>query len=156
MSHEKNLRSHRHLLDALDKEVEAQRISNDSRSASMTTRSSILVAAAGVVGGLQIAASHSRTWFELAAASAALAAIVGVVGMWPRTGPENDVGDLEAELWPMSKNMSAYTLMHRKLEILKLDEAALRRRRYWVVAGFTLLALSISLVSLQLLGFPFL
>jgi hypothetical protein len=153
-SEDQQLAERRGLIDLLSAEVDEQRRSYASRAVSMNTRLSILIAAASLASGLQIAAHAPHFWYNVGACLAALAAIAGVVGLWPRTGGENGVEDIQGELWNLTPDRAAYQFMHRKLEILREDESTLHWRRYFAVIGFGLLALSIVAVALQVIGVP--
>lgn len=117
----------------------------------MNTRLSVLIAAASLVSGIQIAAHQPHQWFLAADVAAAVAAICGIIALWPRRGDENGIEALRDELWEYPDDFALYILLHRQLEILKLDEATLTRRSRWAAGGFSLLTLSIVAVALQVL-----
>lgn len=151
---EEQVAERRGLIDLLSAELDTQRAGYASRAGSMNTRLSVLVAAASLVSGLQIAAHSPHFWYIMGACLAATAALTGVIALWPRTGGENGIEQLRNELWNMTPDMAAYVLLERKLEVLKIDESNLHWRRYFAVAGFASLALSIVAVALQVIGVP--
>lgn len=150
----RQVRERRGLIDLLSAEVDKQRESYASRSGSMNTRLSVLIAAASLVSGLQISTHQPHFWYIVGVCLAAAAALSGVIALWPRSGGENGVADLQNELWNLKPDMAAYVLMHRKLEVLRADEKTLHWRKTFATAGFLLLALSIVAVALQVIGVP--
>jgi hypothetical protein len=148
---ERQLSERRHVVDALAAELDVQRQSFIARSSSMNTRLSILVAAASLTSGLQVASHQSRAWLIVAVCLSAAGAVCGVFALLPRTGGENGIEALQAELWNETPARAAYLLLHRKLEILKDDEKSLHRKRWLAIAGFAFLAMSIVSVAIQII-----
>ena len=150
----RQMRDRRGLIDLLSAEIDKQRDSFASRSGSMNTRLSVLIAAASLVSGMQISAHQPHFWYLVGTCFAASAALSGVIALWPRTGGENGVANLQDELWNLGPDMAAYVLMHRKLEVLRADEKTLHWRKIFATVGFLLLAFSIVAVALQVIGVP--
>lgn len=116
----------------------------------MTTRLSILVAAASVAGGLQLGAAHPTPWYVVGVFLAGAAALLGAAGLWPVSGTENGIKELQDELWNTSSGEGAYIFMHRKLEILRDEEKVLTVRAWLSRFGFGALALSIIAIAIHL------
>ena len=146
----KALHKRRSLIDDLSAEVDRQRESNAGRANAMTTRLSILVAAASVTGGLQLGVAQPTSWYIVGVFLAGLAALLGAAGLWPVSGTENGVDDLKNELWNMAPAEAAYVFMHRKLEILRDEEKLLGARAWLSRFGFAALALSIGAIAIHL------
>lgn len=146
----RELRERREIIDALGAEVERQRESLSVRASAMTTRLSVLVAAASVTGGLQLTQGQPTPWYVVGVFLAGMAALLGGVGLWPRGGGENGVEDLQDELWNEPPAVAAYVLVHRKLEILKDDESTLKFRAWFARFGFLALGLSVIAIAIHL------
>lgn len=116
----------------------------------MTTRLSILVAAASVTGGLQLGVDQPTAWYVVGVFLAGAAAIFGAAGLWPVSGTENGVTALKEELWNMTPAEAAYVFMERKLEILRDEEKVLTVRAWLSRFGFGALALSIIAIAIHL------
>lgn len=140
---DRELHDRRSIIDLLGAELTHQRQGYASRASSMNSRLGILVAAASLVTGLQSSTTSPGLFVVIGACLSALAALTGVFGFWPRSGDENGIESLQAELWNLSPDHAAYLLLHRQLEVLKDDEQFLRRKAWVVRVGFALLALSI-------------
>ena len=138
------------LIQSLSAEVDRQRDSVSGRANSMTTRLSILVAAASVTGGLQLGIDTPTIWYVVGVFLAGAAALLGAAGLWPVSGTENGIEELQNELWNMAPAEAAYVLMHRKLEILRDEEKVLTVRAWLSRLGFSALALSIIAIAIHL------
>lgn len=149
-SERRQLRERRELVDELSREVDRQRASHAGRANAMTTRLSILVAGASVTGGLQLAVDSPTCWYVLGVFLAGAAALFGAAGLWPVSGTENGVEDLQNELWNAPPEEAAYVLLHRKLEILRDEEKTLTARAWLSRLGFGALALSIVAIAIHL------
>lgn len=127
------------LIAALSADVDRQLVAAEHASAGMTTRASILIAAAGVTSGLQVSAD-----LGVPAVLAVAAALVGVSLMLMRTAEEVPILEAEETFWAQPPVTAKRNLMHWKHRVLLANERSLRRRRVVLVAGFALLASSIS------------
>lgn len=144
-------KENRALITALDQEVDRQRLSVSARSNAAVTRLSILVAAVGVTIGALVNSGTVEGGLAIAALGfAVIAALLGVVGLWPRLGSENGIEDLRDELWQMDEDEARYVLVHRKTEVLKDDEKLLRYRSQITRFGFLTLSISIAMMALHL------
>lgn len=104
----------------------------------MSTRASILVAAAGLTSGVQL--STQSAW---PAVLTAFAALVGVMLLLMRTASEVPIAEAEDQFWADTPVTAIRNLMHWKLGVLREREHSLSRRRWLLIAGFALLAVSI-------------
>lgn len=132
----------------LDREVDRQRASVSARANSALTRSTILIAAAGI--GIS-AATGREPLSPLLAVSltlAVLAAVCGIVALWPRTGNEHSVEGMKEDTWNVGADEASYILLHRKLDILKNDEDLQHDRARWLRMGFLLFGLSLVVLVL--------
>lgn len=127
------------LVAALSADVDRQLTAAEHASAGMATRASILIAAAGVTSGLQVSAD-----LGVPAILAVAAALVGVSLMLMRTAEEVPILEAEETFWAQSPVTAKRNLMHWKNRVLLANERSLRKRRVVLVAGFALLASSIS------------
>lgn len=134
-----SLESKRELIVALDADVDRQLAAAETASAGITTRASILIAAAGVTSGLQVSAQS-----VIPAVLAVIGALVGVSLMLMRTATEVPILEAEATFWAQSPMAARRNLVHWKNDVLAEREESLRRRRIVLVSGFALLAASIS------------
>lgn len=132
-------RAQEELIAALNADVDRQLAAADHASAGMTTRASILIAAAGVTSGLQVSAD-----LGVPAILAVAAALVGVSLLLMRTADEVPIREAEETFWAQPPVVAKRNLMHWKNGVLLANEKSLRRRRIALIAGFVLLASSIS------------
>lgn len=132
------LEQQRTLVVALNADVDRQLASSEAASAAMSTRASILVAAAGLTSGVQLSAQSA--W---PAVLTAVAALVGVMLLVMRTTSEVPIADAEKQFWTDTPVAAIRNLMHWKLGVLRERERSLSRRRWLLVSGFALLAASI-------------
>lgn len=146
----RQLTKRRGLIDDLSAEVDRQRTGHAGRASAMTTRLSILVAAASVTGSMQLGEQAPTAWYIVGVFLAGLAALLGAAGLWPVSGSENGVDDLKNELWNEPPDRAAYILMDRKLEILRDDEKVLAVRAWLSRFGFTSLGLSVVAIAIHL------
>jgi hypothetical protein len=146
----RELSERRGLIDELSAEVDRQRASYSERASAMTTRLSILVAAASLTASMQLNVDVLTGWYVVGVFMAGGAALVGAAGLWPVSGSENGVKDLQDELWNESPDRAAYILMHRKLDILRDDERVLAVRAWLSRVGFALLGLSVIAIAIHL------
>ena len=138
----------RHHIEALDREVDRQRLGVASRANAGTTRASILLASAGVIMSVEASKPSPGPFEVVSICLAAIAGILGILVLLPRGGPENGVEDLKDEIWPLGRDRATYIMFHRKLEILTKDESLLRQRSSFASWGFGAFGLSLfSLVA---------
>ncbi len=153
MRERRTYKRHQHVIDALDREVDRQRSSVARRGAAMLTRGGVLLAAAGVTLSIEVNSSSSGAFHIAAIALAAFAAALGAMAVIPRSGPENDVRELEKELWSMGPQEATHVLLHRKHEILRSDEKILNQRsKYWLAGCASFVLSLVALVLSTLFG----
>jgi len=149
------LRDRAGLVAILSDEVDRQLQSVGARASSMSTRASLLVGAAGIMTGLQVAPDGDRPWQYIASLVAAgLAALVGVIALIPRGAPEVPILAAERTFWNYTASESRWTLAHWKLDTLRDQERALKWRALVVVAGFASLTIAIIFAASALLVPP--
>lgn len=134
-----DLRWQRELIFALDADVDRQLAAAESASAGVTTRASILIAAAGLTSGLQMSSQ-----LVIPSILTVLAALTGVWLLLMRTAHEVPILEAEETFWTQPAVVARRHLMHWKHGVLLEREHSLRRRRIVLVIGFVLLAGSIS------------
>lgn len=133
------MRSQYELVIALDADIDRQLQAADAASAAISTRASILVAAAGLTSGLQTS-SVSFTPASLAI----VAALVGIALLMMRTATEIPILEAETRFWKNPPAVARRNLLHWKHDVLRERESSLVKRRRALIAGFILLAGSIS------------
>ncbi|XKH52859.1 hypothetical protein LG284_12810 [Citricoccus nitrophenolicus] len=126
------------LVAALDADVDRQLAAVQVASSGITTRASILIGAAGLTSGLQLSSISI-----VPSVLSVLGALIGVALLMMRTATEVPILEAEQTFWQDSPTVARRNLMHWKLGILEDGEKSLRRRRYVLICGFTLLAGSI-------------
>lgn len=136
------------LLAALHQETDLQRADVSSRTGMMSTRASILIAAASLSTALQV--GQQGPWFLAAVWLSAASAISGAVVLLPRLGDQFAIEENEKHLWDQDPLELNRDLMHQKLHVLREDEKALFWRRYVLLAGYTALALSLGAAAIHL------
>jgi hypothetical protein len=117
------------------------------RSTAMEQRATILIGAASVVGALQVGSAPSG-WLIANLALSFLAALCGVVVVFPRRGDALDVRAMRKGLSSMTLRAGRDKLIETKLDNLEADEKWLSTRGSWARAGFVALTLSIALAIL--------
>ncbi len=143
-------RADRRRFALLASELDSEIASFVSRDASMQQRATILVGAASVVGALQVGTSFD--WATVASLVLSfIAAVSGVVVIFPRTGDALDVRALRDGLVSMAPEDGAAKLIDTKLEILEADEKWLSRRGWFARVGFISLSLSIAVATIAVL-----
>ncbi|KJL32261.1 hypothetical protein [Microbacterium azadirachtae] len=133
------LRAQRELITALDADVDRQLAAAETASAGITTRASVLIAAAGVTSGLQVSSA-----VVIPAVLAVLSALVGVGLLLMRTAKEVPILEAEETFWAQPPVTARRNILHWKNGVLLERERSLYRRRAVLVVGFALLAASIS------------
>lgn len=144
----RGLRRNKELLAALHQETDHQRADVSSRAGMMSTRASILIAAASLSTALQ--SGQQGPWFLAAVWLSVVSAILGAVVLLPRLGSQLGVEQNEKNLWDQNPTEFIRDLMHQKLRILRRDEKAMLWRRYVLLAGYTALALSLAAAATHL------
>jgi hypothetical protein len=136
-------------LDTMNSELDRQQSGYSGRSNAMNSRAALLVASASIATGLQVA--DVDPWAILAALAAATGAILGLIGLWPRSGPELDIADLENATCAMTDDETLRYAIYARLYILRADEAMLVKRAQTVKIGFGFLAAAAALAALHVL-----
>ena len=137
--HRDAMQAQKELIIGLNAEVDRQLSSTEATSAAISTRASILVAAAGLTSGVQLSAESA-----LPALFTAMSALLGVALLVMRTASEVPISEAEARFWTDSPVVAIRNLMHWKLGVLRERERSLARRRRVLILGFGLLAASIA------------
>jgi hypothetical protein len=143
-----DLRRNKALIAALHQETDAQRADVASRAGMMSTRASILIAAASLSTALQV--GQQGPWFVAAVWLSVTSAILGALVLLPRLGDQLNIKQNEDDLWGQDPAEFSRDLMHQKLTLLRGDEKALYWRRYVLLAGYTALALSLAAAAIHL------
>jgi hypothetical protein len=133
--------------DLISAELSTEMASFVERSASMEQRATILIGAASVVGALQVDSTPSG-WLIANLALSFVAAICGVVVVFPRRGDALDVRAMRKGMSRMPLRAGREKLLDIKLEVLEADEKWLMTRGKWARTGFIALSLSIALALL--------
>lgn len=144
----RDLRRNEALLAALDKETDAQRADVASRAGMMSTRASILIAAASLSTALQ--AGQQGPWFLAAIWLSVASAILGAVVLLPTVGDQLNIKQNENDLWGQDPAQFTRDLMHQKRDLLQGDETTLFWRRRVLLAGYSALALSLAAAAIHL------
>lgn len=113
-------------------------------------RASVLVASAGILTGLQTSGSWSLL-FAISVSFSAIAAVLGVLVLVPRLGGEVNIDQAEKDYWNNLDAEAIRNLTKYKLDILRVDESALKKRRTLLLLGFGALAASICFGSVHIL-----
>jgi hypothetical protein len=130
--------------DLISAELTTEMASFVDRSASIEQRATILIGAASVVGALQVDSIPS-SWLVANLLLSFVAAICGVVVVFPRKGDALDVRKMRKGMSRMPLRAGREKLLDIKLEVLEADEKWLMTRGKWARAGFIALSLSIAL-----------
>ncbi|TFB56348.1 hypothetical protein [Cryobacterium tagatosivorans] len=131
-------------LNVIADELNLETASFAFRKTAMEQRATILIGAASVVGALQVSMDHS--WLVVAnLALSFVAAVAGVVVVFPRQGDALDVRAMRDAFLKMELEQGRYKLITTKLEVLEADERWLIVRGYWARGGFIALTLSIAI-----------
>ena len=133
--------------DLISAELSTEMASFVDRNASMEQRATILIGAASVVGALQVDSTPSG-WLIANLLLSFVAAICGVVVIFPRKGDALDVRKMRKGLSKVPLLAGREKLLDIKLEVLEADEKWLMTRGKWARAGFIALSLSIALALL--------
>lgn len=129
-------------LALVSEELTSEAAAQVQRANAMEQRATILIGAAGVAGALQFTGTPSwATYVNLALTF--LAAVAGVVVVFPRRGDVLDIRAIRNAVLQMSATEAQYRLVDTKIEILEQDEQWLTRRGHITRVGFAFLALSI-------------
>jgi hypothetical protein len=129
-------------LDVVSNELDAELASFVTRDSAMQQRATILIGAASIVGALQVDSQFG--WATVISLSLSLvAALAGVVVVFPRRGDALDVRSMRDGLLGMPLHEGRYKLIDTKLEVLEADEKWLGVRGLFARLGFIALTLSI-------------
>lgn len=132
-------------LDLLHDEVLRQRESMARKMSNTYTRATILVGAAGVLGGTSIVAGASAETLAVALLSLALfaaAAVLGLVALRPLSGDEVDVEALISETAKYTSDDLKRAIISSNLHAHGEYERSLQRRTRTIVVGFIALSLA--------------
>lgn len=116
-----------------------------TRDSAMQSRASILIGAASLVGAFKLGTGID--WLVVVSlALAVLAAVCGVIVLWPRSSHGPNPRHLWKELkGGLSQEEGLDNMIRVKLDALEADEKSLARRSGWAVTGFLLLVASVAL-----------
>jgi hypothetical protein len=138
-------------LDIISAELDAEIASYVSRDSAMQQRATVLIGAASIVGALQVDTALGWTTVVSLILSF-LAAVAGVVVVFPRTGDALDIRTMRDGLVKMTLQAGRAKLVDTKLEILEADERWLLVRGKFARAGFIALSLSIAVATIAVLS----
>lgn len=150
---EAQLAGHGEQLQLLGTELDRQRASYSSRMAASNSRAAILIGAASLGAGFQLTAATSG-WQVASVGMTVVAALCGVIAMWPRRGDELNIDPMVDVMYNFGPRETEWNLLKHKLRVHNLDEVASRLRRRWVLAGFLFLALSVIFTGFRVAGLP--
>jgi len=112
------------------------------RDSAMQGRATVLIGAASVVGAVQI--GDAATWQLVGVGLSLLAAVAGVVVVFPRGGDAFNPRTLWEEVYAgTSEEEALHHTIRVKLETLDKDDKWLSTRGKFARVGFVLLALSV-------------
>jgi hypothetical protein len=149
---ERALRKRSRHLAIIDAELNAEIESFVSRDSAMQQRATILIGAASISGALQ--AGTALGWATIASLVLSfMAAVAGVIVVFPRTGDALDIRSMRDGLLTMPIEQGRYKVIDTKLEILEADDKWLSRRGAIARAGLIALTLSIAIAASAVL-FP--
>lgn len=134
-----SLHAQQALILALDADVNRQLDAAEAASTGITTRASILIAAAGLTSGLQLSSQ-----LIVPAILTVVAALVGVGLLIMRTANEIPILEAEETFWTDAPAVAQRNILHWKHDVLREREKSLHRRRIVLIVGFALVAVSIS------------
>ena len=137
----------------LGAELDRQRTSFSLRTAASNSRAAILIGAASIGAGFQLTAA-TNSWQVISVGMTVLAALCGVVAMWPRGGDELNIDPMVNVMYSFGPRETEWNLLNHKLHVHNLDEVALRLRRGWVLAGFLFLVFSVIFTGFRVAGIP--
>ena len=131
-------------LDLVEGELIRQRTSMTTKLANTYTRATILIGAAGVLGGVSATgATDLRLWVLLGSlALYAIAAACGLVAMRPRKGAEVDVESLLGGTSSYDQQTARKAVVASNIWAHLAYERSLKARNRWVVGGFIALTLA--------------
>ena len=147
----RGLRGKDRQLAIVSRELDREIASHTERANAMEQRATILIGAASVVGALQVASDFS--WSSIAnLALSFLAAVAGVIVVFPRRGETLDIRPMRDDVLNMDPAVAEYRVADTKLEILEADEKWLSVRGVIARIGFIALALSIAVALVSALS----
>lgn len=138
------------IVQLLEAELGAEIASQQARDAAMQQRATILIGAASIVGALQTGSAGGAPLWSLGLAL--LAAVAGVVVIFPRTGDALNLRTARDRTKTMPPHTWREKLMDVKLEILDADERWLTIRGRIARAGFIALTASILTATLAMVA----
>ncbi|WP_146070884.1 hypothetical protein [Arthrobacter sp. B1805] len=144
----RDLRRNKALIAAIHQETDAQRADVASRTGTMHTRASILIAAASLSTALQV--GQQGPWFVGAVWLSVTSAILGALVLLPGLGDQLNIEQNEKDLWGQEPTEFSRDLMHQKWDLLREDEKALFWRRNVLLTGYAALALSLAAAAIHL------
>lgn len=132
-------------LDLLHEEVLRQRESMARKMSNTYTRATILVGAAGVLGGTSVATGSPTETLTIALVSLGLfaaAAVLGLTALRPLSGDEVDVEAMISETANYIADDLKRAIISSNLHAHGEYERSLKRRTKTIVAGFIALSLA--------------
>ncbi|MBF4632617.1 hypothetical protein ITJ42_15465 [Clavibacter michiganensis subsp. phaseoli] len=143
---ERELKKRTRHLAIIEGELDAEIASYVARDSAMQQRATILIGAASIAGALQ--AGTSLGWVTVSSLVLSfIAAVAGVVVVFPRTGDALDVRTMRDGLLSMPIAQGRYKVIDTKLEILEADDRWLGIRGRIARVGFIALTLSIAIAA---------
>lgn len=135
------------LLDEADKRLE----SCARRLSSIEQRLGILVGSAAIAGTLATATNRTG-WTTCALGAIVVAAILGVIGLTPRTFLELPWDGTRAELAPLDVTEATLRLTDRRHDLAIEREKPIRTKAVLLTVGFSFLAVAVALLFASTLG----
>ncbi|MBF4619497.1 hypothetical protein ITJ44_15585 [Clavibacter sp. VKM Ac-2873] len=147
---ERELKKRSRHLSIIEAELDAEIKSFVARDSAMQQRATILIGAASITGALQ--AGTTLGWATIASLVLSfMAAVAGVVVVFPRTGDALNIRTMRDGLLTMPIEQGRYKVTDTKLEILEADDKWLSTRGKIARIGFIALTLSIAIAAVAVL-----
>lgn len=145
---ESKLQAHAEQLAALGAEVDRQRQGFTSRQSALNSRAALLIGSATIASGVQVSAGL-ESWRLLAVAATLMAALLGVIALWPRGGDEVDVAFFRNTMYTRLARETDLRLLNAKVLAHGKDEKSLRTRQAVLRIGFVALLVAILFTAIQ-------
>jgi hypothetical protein len=134
-------------LDLAAQELDRELAAYGARDTAMQQRATVLIGAASITGALQVTAVVPLWIHVTSLCLSLLAAVAGVVVVFPHTGDALDVRTMRDAMKKTSFIRGYRKLIDVKLEILEADEKWLTTRGRFARLGFIALTVSIALAA---------
>lgn len=145
------LGEHAEQLTIIGEELDRQRTSLTARRSALSSRAALLIGAASIASGFHVA-GQTNAWQVLAVAASLVSAMLGVVALWPRQGPDVNVDSFIDGLYRLGPHSTQLELINTKAVVHKQDEEALKGSGRVLRIGFVFLVLAVLFTGLQAAG----